>query len=298
MSLLSSTQGTPERVLSLLEVLAAHDGQMDRADLLAWLNPAFTQETTRAIIGPAGEQTLGAALSLNFVSQADGRCNIDDSLKFASLDDLADLTHQRLLSLESEHADAMLPQAFAYIVARSEQARGTAWLHAATNKALADALNAVLPRRTNTATEGRRFNEYKFAPFWRWIILIGLALDLPGGGPHPYVAPRLARELAQSDLPRGEQIPIRRVLDVIAERMPYMDGGALYNSAAEKLGLPAQGRAVSPILSTALRDLHEGGVLVLDALTDAAGLVNLADDRFSRVKAIQFVTLGLEPVDA
>ena len=61
MSLLSSTQGTPERVLSLLQVLAAHDGQMDRADLLAWLNPAFTQKTTRAIIGPAAEQTLGAA---------------------------------------------------------------------------------------------------------------------------------------------------------------------------------------------------------------------------------------------
>lgn len=298
MSLLSSTQGTPDRVLSLLQVLAAHDGQMGRADLLAWLNPPFIQATPRAIIGPAAEQTLGAALSLNFVSQEDGRCQVNDGQEFASLDDLADLTHQRLLSLDSEHADAVLPQAFAYIVARSEQAKGTAWLHAATNKALADALNAVLPRRVNTAAEGRRFNEYKFAPFWRWMILIGLALDLPGDGPHPYVSSRLARELAQSDLPRGEQIPIRRFLEVIAERMPYLDGGALYNSAAEKLGLPTHGRGVSPILSTALRDLDEEGVLALGSLTDAAGLVNLADDRFSRIKAVQFVTLPTERADA
>ncbi|MEY9699496.1 hypothetical protein ABIE71_002239 [Bradyrhizobium diazoefficiens] len=294
MSLLSSTQGTPDRVLSLLQVLAAHDGQMDRADLLAWLNPPFTQTTSGAVIGPAAEQTLGAASSLNFIRQEDGRCWINDGLEFSSLDDLADLTHQRLLSLDLDHADAVLPQAFAYIVARSEQAKGTAWLHTATNKALADAINQALPTRSNTAAEGRRFNEYKFAPFWRWMTLIGLALDLPGDGPHPYVLSRLARELAQSDLPRGEQIPVRLFLDVIAKRMPYLDGGVLYNSAAEKLGLPAQGRALSPILSTALRDLHEEGTLALGSLTDAASLVHLADDRFSRIKAVQFVTLPTE----
>lgn len=56
-------------------------------------------------------------------------------------------------------------------------------------------------------------------PFWRWIGLVGLAVNLPGGGFHPYVAPRLARELAQSSLPRGEEVPIRDVLDLVAERM-------------------------------------------------------------------------------
>jgi hypothetical protein len=271
---------------------------MTRADLLAWLNPAFTQTTTRSTIGPAAEQTLGAAVSLGFVIQADGRCHLGEGLDFATLDELADLTHQRLLELDAEHADAVLPQAFAFIVARSEQTRGTAWLHAATNKAFAEALNAVLPGRADTSAEGRRFNEYKFAPFWRWMILVGLAVELPSDGPHPYVAPRLARELTKSDLPRGDQIPIGRVLEVIAKRMPYLDGGTLYNSAADKLGLPAQGRAVSPILSTALRDLDEEGVLALGARADAAGLVNLADDRFSRVKAVQFVTLAPEHVDA
>ena len=192
----------------------------------------------------------------------------------------------------------MLPQAFAFIVARSEQGRGTAWLHTATNKALADAVNAALPSRADTSSEGRRFNETKVVPFWRWMILVGLALDLPGDSCHPYVSPRLARELARSNLPRGEQIPISRVLEIIAERMPYLDGGALYNSAAEKLGLPNHSRALSPILSTALRDLNEQGLVAVGARADAAGLVNLADDRFSPVKAIQFMTLPLETADA
>jgi hypothetical protein len=298
MSLLSSTQGTPDRVLSLLQVLAAHDRQMTRADLLAWLNPAFVQAMPRATNSPAAEQTLGAAMSLNFVTQIDGHYLLEEGLKFASLDDLADLTHPRLLSLKAEHADAVLPQAFAFIVARSEQGRGTAWLHTATNKALADALNAALPSRAEISSEGRRFNETKVAPFWRWMILVGLALDLPGDSSHPYVAPRLARELARSNLPRGEQIPISRVLEIIAERMPYLDGGALYNSAAEKLGLPNHGRALSPILSTALRDLNEEGLVALGARADAAGLVNLADDRFSPVKAVQFMTLAPETADA
>ena len=126
------------------------------------------------------------------------------------------------------------------------------------------------------------------------MIFLGLALDLPGDRYHPYVAPRLARELVLSNLPRGEQIPIRQFLDFVAERMPYLDGGELYNSAAEKLGLPTKGRALSPIFSSALRDLNEEGLLELGARSDATGLVNLANDRFSSVKATQYVTLAPE----
>ena len=123
MSLLSDTQGTPDRVLSLLQVLAAHDRTGTKADLLAWLNPAFVQGTPRSVSGAAAEQTLGAAVSLNFVSQTDVGYQLEDGLEVATLDELAHLTHQRLLSLGAEHADAVLPQAFAFIVARSEQAR-------------------------------------------------------------------------------------------------------------------------------------------------------------------------------
>jgi hypothetical protein len=298
MSLRSSTQGTPERTLSLVQILAAHDGHLPRNELLAWLDPALGRDQSEVGKSPAADHTLQSASSLDFATQSGGQYILEAGLDVRDLDHFADLTHQRLLTLPAAKADSVLLRAFAYIVARAEQAKSTGWLHSATNKVVADGINKAFPERANTGAEGRVFNEYQMAPFWRWIALVGLAVDLPGGGFHPSVAPRLARELAQSGLPAGEELPIRQVLEVVAERMPYMDGGRLFTVAAEKIGLPAKMRAISPILSTALRDLAEEGVLILGSRADAAGLVALADDRFSRTKAVQFVTLYPQVVDA
>ena len=298
MSLLTSTQGTPERTLSLLQILAAHDGRLPRGELLSWLDPALGRDVSEVGNSTAAENTLGSASSLDFAKPSGGHYVLEANLDVRDLDHFADMTHQRLLTLPEDKADSVVLRAFAYFVARTEQAKSTGWLHSATNKIVADGINKAFPERANTGAEGRIFNESKMPPFWRWVGLVGLAVNLPGGGFHPYVAPRLARELAQSCLPRGEEIPLRDVLDVVAERMPYMDGGRLFAVAAEKVGLPAQTRAISPILSTALRDLHEEGLLTLGSRADAAGLVALADDRYSRTKAVQFVTLRAQAADA
>ncbi len=298
MSLLTSTQGTPERTLSLIQVLAAHDGRLPRSELLAWLDPAIGRDVSSVGSSTAADNTLGAASSLDFAKPSGGHYILEAGLNVRDLDHFADLTHQRLLTLTEDKADSVLLRAFAYFVARAEQAKSTAWLHSATNKVVADGINKAFPERANTGAEGRVFNESKMPPFWRWIALVGLAVSLPGGGFHPYVAPRLARELAQAGLPSGEEIPIRPFLDVIAERMPYVDGGRLFTVAAEKIGLSTPTRAISPILSTALRDLTEEGILTLGSRTDASGLVQLAEDRFSRTKAVQFVILNPQAVDA
>lgn len=298
MSLLSSTSGTPERTLSLVQVLAAHDGRLPRGELLAWLDPAFGRDASHVGTSTAADQTLGAASSLDFASVESGHYVLEAGLDVRDLDHFADLTHQRLLTLSPDKADSVLLRAFAYIVARAEQAKGTGWLHASTNKVLADAINKAFPERANTGAEGRVFNETKMAPFWRWIGLVGLAVNLPTGGYHPSVSVRLARELAQSGLPEGQELPIRQVLEIIAERMPYMDGGRLFAAAADAIGLAAQSRSISPVLSTALRDLDEEGVLTLGFRQDAPGLVSLADDRYSRIKSVQFVTLKPQTRDA
>jgi hypothetical protein len=298
MSLLTSTQGTPERTLSLVQVLAEHDGRLPRNELLAWLDPAVGRDQSEVGNSVAAKQTVGAASSLGFVTESGGQYVLEAGLDVPDLDHFADLTHGRLLTLPENEVDTVLLRVFAYFVARTQQEKSTAWLHSATNKIVADGINKAFPERADTGAEGRVFNEYKMAPFWRWIALIGLAVDLPGGGFHPSVAPRLTLELDQAGLPSGEEIPIRQVLEVVAERMPYMDGGRLFAVAAEKIGLPAQTRAISPILSTAFRDLDEEGILTLGSRADAAGLVALADDRFSRIKAVQFVTLHRKVADA
>src|SRR3546814_527710 len=68
MSLLSSTQGTPERVWSLVSVIAGNGGALCKADAAAWLNPGFTRNGESVQEKPtAFGQVLGAATSLGAV---------------------------------------------------------------------------------------------------------------------------------------------------------------------------------------------------------------------------------------
>lgn len=297
MSLLSSTQGTPERVLSVLQVLSAHGGALPRADLFAWLNPSFVRGgAPRTGSTTAVEQTLGAATSLRLVVSADGGFTLAVDLPDLELPALANLTHERLTDAPAGDADAVLLQAFAFVAARCEQAQGLGWLQTS-NKVFGDDVNDALKQRADTAAEGKRFNETKVASFWRWMAFVGLATDLPDMA-YPYVTERLAIELRRAGLPFDVEIPVRDLLTVIAERMPYLDGGPLYLNAAARLGLPPTGRTLSPLLSIALRDLQDDGVLTLGARSDAAGLVALTADAFNATKAVQFVVLQPEAADA
>src|SRR3546814_15399046 len=68
MSLLSATQGTPERVWSLVSVIAGNGGTLSKADAAAWLNPGFTRNGESVQVKPtAFSQVLGAATSLGAV---------------------------------------------------------------------------------------------------------------------------------------------------------------------------------------------------------------------------------------
>ena len=73
MSLLSSTQGTPERVWSLIAALSASKGEIDRADAVKWLNPGFLKDNNEYSEKPdAFNQTLGAATSLGAIEAERG----------------------------------------------------------------------------------------------------------------------------------------------------------------------------------------------------------------------------------
>lgn len=296
MSLLSATQGTPERVLSAVQLLAAHGGTMPRADLIAWLNPNFLRsDQERAAPATAAEQTLSAASSLGLMTQTGGTYALAEDGDLASLDALADRTHDHLIAAADDHADSVLMQAFAHVARQTDHAQGVGWLQLS-NKVFADLIQTKLPPRRGADAEKLLFNETKVSHFWRWMMFVGLATNLPDIN-YPYVAERLARELRRSGLPRGQEIPVRDVLATIAQRMPYLDGGSHFTAAADRLELPAAGRALSPLLSTALRDLHEDSVLVLGVRRDAPNIVSLADDPFTTQSAVQFIVLNAEEGD-
>jgi hypothetical protein len=298
LTLLADTQGTPERVLSLLQLLAAHGGRLKRAETVAWLNPPFLRSgVARAAANSGADQTIRAASGLGLVASEDG-CDAltPEAEGLTDRRRLADFVHRRLIAGAIDEPDAVLARVFAFVIVSSERAGGTAWLHEIANKPFADAVNLVLPKRENWGEQGRPFNEFRLAPFWRWMTFVGLAIDL-AGNPHPYVADRLAIELKAAELPVGTELPIERLLEVVRARMPYLDGGSLYGELATAMSLPPRPRGVSPILSTALRDLQEEGALTLATRSDAAGVLNLSRDIYSPVSSAQLVTLNPEPVD-
>ncbi|WP_304051303.1 hypothetical protein, partial [Jatrophihabitans endophyticus] len=79
------------------------------------------------------------------------------------------------------------------------------------------------------------------------------------------------------------------------DRMPYVDGGSLHRRALSRRGA-APPRRVSRLLSVALRDLHDEGVLQLRVTGDATGLTELAPD-VHPIRTVQTIVLK-EPTDA
>lgn len=64
MSILSSTQGTPERVWSLVSLVAANDGRIERVDAANWLNPTFLENGKLVDDKESFAQVQGAATAL------------------------------------------------------------------------------------------------------------------------------------------------------------------------------------------------------------------------------------------
>jgi len=62
----------------------------------------------------------------------------------------------------------------------------------------------------------------------------------------------------------------------LAERVPYLDGGHMYVEAAKRIQHTPTARKLSPLLSSALRDLNDVGALELRLRGDTGDVVRLA----------------------
>ena len=285
MSLLSSTQGTPERVWSLINLLQAHQGSLPREEVFEWLSPPFVQAGQRRLItGESDGQAVGAATSLDLVKREGPLLALAASVP-KSFRDFSDQVHARLCSIDESDPDYVVLETFAWVAVEVERRGSTGWA-ASSPQDFADAAEHALG-----GSGERRFNSTKLPPWRRWITLLGLGVELPGAGFYPYVADRVRRELAASRLPRGVELKAPEVLAALSRRAPYLDGGALFSSVADRVGMRLPSRRVSRLLSTALRDLHEEGVLALSVRGDASELIELAPDGQHTIKTVQTIVL-------
>lgn len=290
MALLSATEGTPERVWSLVSILAAHGGRIERQELVQWLNPPF-----RSVNGEVEEKktavdaTIQVALDLDFIDTSErGYVRLVCDHPFAKYNEFSDLVHGRLANLSDEDADAVLFEAFAWLAVQVEIEGSTLWVEDWSADEFADTGDEAL-----TPDAGkRRFNTTKIAPWRRWLEFVGLSVPLPTGEDYPCVTRRVERELFGGSLPLDEEIVAGRLLDDIAQRLPYLDGGRLFVRLCDRLGHRMAPQRLSRLLSSALRELDEDGRVTLIARGDTRYIAELAPDQFSRVQSFSAAILN------
>jgi hypothetical protein len=277
MSVLSNPQGTPERVWSLVAGLAAIGKCASRTTYDGLLNPGYLKDG----VENRAKDTLaanahGAALSLKLVEAGrdSAQLLIDPPPDFAAF---ADHVHDHLATLSTGDVDAPILETFAWIAADSDRNRGTHWIYQSGREEFADNANSAL---VGEGEDGKPMNTTKLVACRRWLAFIGLGMPLPLDGVPDLPSPteRISRELNRGDLAPGTVIDADDFVGWLARRMPYLDRGRLYIQACQRIGhVPATGR-LSPLLSAALRELHDEGVIQFILSGDAADRVRLAEE--------------------
>jgi hypothetical protein len=275
LSLLTNTQGSPERVWSTLAALSTF-GEQPRAELERLLNPGHLKPGLDVVKTVNIRQVIGAASSLGAVDGDRASAATDLTASTLSHQQMADWMHDALCALEPDHKDAVILETYAWLAARSDKAGSMAWMHELNAAAFA---NAAAEGLLGLDDDGDvKMNTSKVVAWRRWLIFLGLAITLPSPMlPQPSPTARLRRELVRAGL-GGSSVSAQAFVGVIAERLPYLDRGRLYRQACERLGHPAASPRLSPLLSVALRELHDDGLIEMSQVGDAAGIIQLTPD--------------------
>lgn len=279
MSLLSDIQHSPQRIYSLMRLLAAQ-GPMDFETLVAWMKPqarGFDLRGSDDADHRGVRQMIGAASSLGLVTSTSTNqyaLAVDTPPDLAGF---ADLVHDRLVALPDANVDTIVLEAYAAVVVLTEIDQSTRWLEAV-GKDRAKRINSVVrPGARNKDGELiDRFNDTKIAAWTRWMVFLGLGFALPKGPFYPYPTQRLEREFARGQAGGGAAaLEVDDLLLFLAERMPYLDGGRLMAACVTQARLAPLERTFSRVLSGALRDLHDDRRLVLAPVGDASQMYAL-----------------------
>ncbi|WOJ88376.1 hypothetical protein RZS28_11050 [Methylocapsa polymorpha] len=293
MSLLSNTQGSPERVWSVLTALATFGGQ-SRAELESLLNPGSLKAGVTTLVNTANvRQVISAASSLGGV---DGdRSSVSTHVGVAVIDQpsMSDWVHDVLCGIESSAKDAVVLETYAWLIARSERMGSMSWIYELTAESFADQAAAGLIGDDDDG--GKKMNKEKVVAWRRWLVFLGLATAMPAPMPaNPSPAARIHRELQRASA-QGSMQSADEFLGLLSERMPYLDRGRLYLQACERLSQPSSPRRLSPVLSAALRELQDEGALDLQQLGDSPDVVSLSPDPTHPTQGFVQVSIAAGP---
>lgn len=286
MTLLSSPQGTPERVWSLIAGLAALGGTSPRAAYDDLLNPGFLRDGAEVKAkATLAADTHNAALSLGLVQSSRDHVSLSAQVP-SDFAGFADLVHDRLVSLEAVGADTAILEGFAWIVAQSDRLGGIEWIYQTGRDAFADQANAGLT--------GKDMNTTRLPAWRRWLAFLGLGVIMPhdrNAPDFPSPTRRMVRELERLELSAGAKLGAGEFVSLLARRMPYLDRGRLFNQACQRIAHAPNGARLSPLYSSALRELHDEQSIRLVPSGDAAERIRLTEDSSHSIEAFTTVIL-------
>jgi hypothetical protein len=292
MSVLSRPQGSPERVWSLVAGLSALNGSCDRMELEALLNPGFVKDELDVKVNLAlADDSLGAATSLGLIRLEDQFARLGFDLVTVDFSLFADHVHEQLCTWDSSHADSVILEMFAWTVAESDRQGGIAWLYEWSREAYADRANAAL---FSDGEVGHKMNSTKVPAWRRWIAFLGLSVRMPQKGVPDFPLPsaRILREVDRSKCLDSATLKAADFTKILAQRLPYLDGGRLFNQASARIGHVSRSLGLSPLFSMALRDLHDRGDIILHLSGDSSDKISLAPDSDHPVAAFDSVSRG------
>lgn len=292
MSMLSSTQGTSDRVWSLIALLREYDGKITRADAAAWLNPQYLKDDQTIGEKPiAFGQVLSAATSMGAVSLVGQELHLNPACTAETYDEFADWLYDQLISLPSQEKDAVLLELFAWVACESAKRQTSGWILEMTNTELADIADAALPSGADDEDE-RRMNSVK-VPYWRrWLVFLGLMEEISANPSYEIdMSRRLRREISRLQVERNVSIAAEEFLSLLRQKMPFIDGGRMYSETARRINFSQDPRQLSPVLSEALRDLHDEGILELEVLGDISSNHRLHPNSTHKISAFFAVSI-------
>lgn len=273
MSLLTATQGTPNRVFALLRFLQEAKTTVTMETLANWFAPKNRADGADvARPKEALEQTISAARSLGLIPENAPIVVVDNVPD--TIQEFANIAHARLRGLPATDANAVILKVYAWFVLRAE--RDAAGLHRIDRDSLVTEIDSAFPR--SDAEDAKTFNTTKFKPWARWVSFVGLGVELPNTPFFPDPTERIRCELQDIAKAIGlnRDTEFRLVLDELRNRMPYLDSGPTFSEMVEQTGWKP--RYLSRVLSNAFRELHQEGMIRLTALGDSADRIQFSPD--------------------
>lgn len=166
------------------------------------------------------------------------------------------------VALANTNVEKWAGRFYAYLIVQEEDlGGGKSDIEAFTNKFMVDLPSSV--------DKGNPMNPEKHRAFMRWYPYVGMGWMDPSGAFNADPTERLRRALP-GIWGEDRKLAAQEFMDRIGLACPELDGGALFNEVTEG-SFSASARQCTQALATALRRLHDEGVLRLHCPSDSKG---------------------------